>query len=92
MNTDISIEDMGGNRAATRFQKTHGEQVNEDCLGKFCWQEAGLAKGVYCLEAECDHNFTEWLTGQARWRERFEIRRVSGMGYGLYSRMNLNVG
>ncbi|KAJ4363714.1 Histone-lysine N-methyltransferase ehmt1 [Ascochyta clinopodiicola] len=92
LNTDFTIEDMGGNRAAKYIQKRHGEQINEECLGKFCWQRAGLPNGIYCLEANCDHTFTEWLTGQVRWRERFEIRTNPGMGYGLYSKANPRVG
>jgi hypothetical protein len=92
MNTDFTLDDMGGNRAANQFQKEHGEQVNDECLGKFCWQEAGLVNGVYCLEANCDHTFAEWLTGQRCWRERFEIRRIPDMGYGLYSKMNPGTG
>ncbi|KAL1609189.1 hypothetical protein SLS59_001553 [Nothophoma quercina] len=79
---------MGGNRAANQFQKKHGEQVNDDCLGKFCWQEAGLTSGIYCHEANCDHTFAEWLTGQRRWRERLEIHRTGDTGYGLYSKAN----
>jgi hypothetical protein len=92
MNTDFTLDDMGGNREATRFQKKHGEQRNEDCLGKFCWQEVGSTNGIYCLKANCGHSFAEWLTGQARWRQRLEIRQIPGMGYGLFSKMNSKVG
>ncbi|KZM26353.1 hypothetical protein ST47_g2587 [Ascochyta rabiei] len=92
LNTDFSIDDMGGNRAAKQFQRRHGEQINEECLGKFCWQNAGLPNGIYCLEASCEHTFPEWLTGQARWRERFEVRTNPGMGYGLFSKANPSVG
>lgn len=92
MNTDFTLDDMGGYRAAKRFQKKHGNQINEECLGKFCWQEVDFLNGVYCGEANCDHTFTEWLTGQRRWRERFEIRTISGMGYGLFSKRNPRLG
>ncbi|KAF9699552.1 hypothetical protein EKO04_002310 [Ascochyta lentis] len=92
LNTDLTIDEMGGNRAAKQFQKKNGEQINEECLGKFCWQKSGLPKGIYCLELNCDHTFEEWLTGQSRWRERFEIRTIPGMGYGLFSKMNPRVG
>ena len=57
MDMNFTLDDMGGNRAANQFQKKHGEQVNDDCLGKFCWQEAGLTSGIYCHEANCDHTF-----------------------------------
>lgn len=92
MDMNFTLDDMGGNRAANQFQKKHGEQVNDDCLAKFCWQEAGLTSGIYCHEANCDHTFAEWLTGQRRWRERLEIHRTGDTGYGLYSKANPRVG
>lgn len=92
MNTDFTLDDMGGNRAANRFQKVYGEQVNEECLGKYCWQEAGFMGGVYCLEANCNRNFAEWLTGQKRWQDRFGTRSVPGMRYSLFSKLNPLVG
>lgn len=85
MNTQ-SVLDTVSEKKVKQLLRTYGEPVIHDCLGKFCWQEAGLPGGVFCMEDYCDHSFSEWLTGAEGWEERFELRDIPNMGCGLHSK------
>ncbi|KAF2132753.1 SET domain-containing protein [Dothidotthia symphoricarpi CBS 119687] len=86
---------IGTVREQNKFHKKHGEHLKaqEYCLGKYCWQAPAWVPivGHQCArdvtpKALCDHTFSEWMQGCARWESRLEIREVLSMGYGLYSK------
>ncbi len=86
LNTGMILFDDHESEQAKEFSKTHGPQTYYDCLGKFCWQDAKLPDGIFCVEENCDHTFGEWLTGTYGWEERFELQSIPRMGCGLFSK------
>ncbi|CAO2656655.1 Nn.00g054580.m01.CDS01 [Neocucurbitaria sp. VM-36] len=91
MNVDIKLEDLGTQNEQEEFLEQHGDLIKDDCLGKYCWQNCDWSSEFLCAKdfdarAVCDHTFSEWKQGCAQWQTRFEIRAVSGMGHGLYSK------
>lgn len=97
INVDIKLKDLGTHREQEAFFAEHGELVKDDCLGKYCWQNCEWSTEFLCAKdfdarAVCDHTFSEWNQGCARWETRFEIRAVADMGHGLYSKWNWKKG
>jgi hypothetical protein len=91
MNTAVSVGDIDSLTKQSNFMRRKGELIEEEsCLGKWCWQSTDwsdfLCAQDFDSRAQCDHKLTEWMRGCAGWKKRFEIRNVSGMGRGLYSK------
>jgi hypothetical protein len=97
MSTNINLNDVGSTKKQNTFLRKHGDILQEDCLGKYCWQTPNWTSDFLCAHdfdsrEICNYTVSKWATGYANWQPQFEIQQVTGMGYGLYSKQNWNKG